>query len=275
MAITFVFAIAAFGFVAQHTENNSGKLLTTEVCDTEESCFEGGEQLVYKVYYNWNFIWLSAGEVTFDVKDFGNAFEMSAVGKTYPSYEWFYTVDDYYYSFVDKETMLPKRFTRDIKEGTYSLYDKVKFDQSSNTGVSLRGKTKETAALHEFETTDCVQDLLSILYFVRNKNFNTMSEGDAFPVNLYLDLETYPLEVTLAERVRNKKIKGLGNFDVMNLNPDLIEGHVFDEGDQMNIWVSDDENKIPLMIESPLVVGSVKAILKSHRGLKFELQESE
>lgn len=243
-------------------------------CSIENSSFIGGEQLVYKVYYNWNFIWLSAGEVTFNVKDLGNAYELIATGKTYPSYEWFYTVDDYYYSFVDKETLLPKKFTRDIKEGTYYLYDKVKFDQESRQGVSLRGKTKETAKFEEFNTPSCVQDLLSILYYVRNMNFDTLEDGDAFPVNLYLDLETYPLEVTLKERTASKKIKGLGKYDVMRLSPDLLEGHVFEDGDEMNIYVSDDKNRIPLLIESPLSVGSVKAVLKSHQGLKYELNDS-
>ncbi len=72
-----------------------------------------------------------------------------------------------------------------------------------------------------------------------------------------------------------KKIKGLGSFDVLNISPDLIEGHVFEDGDKMNIWVSNDSNRIPLLIESPLAVGSVKAVLKSHQGLKYELNESK
>lgn len=252
-----------------------GKGIANDPCSIENSSFEGGEQLVYKVYYNWNFIWLSAGEVTFNVKDLGHAYELIAIGKTYPSYEWFYTVDDYYYSIVDKETLLPKKFMRDIKEGTYYLYDNVEFDQEARQGVSLRGKTKDSTTLKEFVTPSCVQDLLSILYFVRNMNFEEMEDGDAFPVNLYLDLETYPLAVTLKERAERKKIKGLGRYDVMRLSPDLLEGQVFEDGDEMNIYVSNDNNRIPLLIESPLSVGSVKAVLKSHQGLKYELNESK
>jgi len=258
---------------SQTSENISDSMF--DLCYIENSSFQGGEQLVYKVYYNWNFIWLAAGEVTFNVKDLGSGYELIGTGKTYPSYEWFYKVDDNYYSFVDKQSLLPKKFTRDIKEGNYSLYDKVKFDQENRTGVSLRGKTKEKAELKEFETPGCVQDLLSILYYVRNVNLNDLEEEDAFPVNLYLDLETYPLEVTMKERKENKKVKGLGTYNAMRLSPDLIEGHVFNEGDEMNIWVSNDQNKIPLLIESPLNVGSIKAVLKSHQGLKYDLHQSK
>lgn len=246
-----------------------------DICSIENSCFEGGEKLTYKVYYNWNFIWLSAGEVSFSVKDLGAGYELIALGNTYSSYEWFYKVDDKYYSYVDKESLLPKKFTRDIKEGSYSLYDRVKFDQEAKTGISLRGRTKETAKLEEFILEDCVHDLLSILYYTRNVDLRNVENGFSFPVNLYLDLKVYPLEITLAERQKTKKIKGLGHFDVIKLNPDLIEGHVFSEGQTMDIWVSDDQNKIPLMIESPLSVGSVKAVLSEHQGLRYELKNSK
>jgi hypothetical protein len=38
----------------------------------------------------------------------------------------------------------------------------------------------------------------------------------------------------------------------------------------MTVWVGDDENRIPVMIESPVSVGSVKVVLKSYKGLKYD-----
>lgn len=46
-----------------------------------------------------------------------------------------------------------------------------------------------------------------------------------------------------------------------------MEGQVFNENTELKVYVGDDENKLPLMIESPLSVGSVKAVLISE---KFE-----
>jgi len=269
-----LFGTLLLGNMAHKNVQTPSATLEFDHCSIENSCFEGGEKLTYKVYYNWNFIWLSAGEVSFYVKDLGTGYELTALGKTYPSYEWFYKVDDRYYSYVDKECLLPKKFTRDIKEGNYYLYDKVKFDQDNKSGISMRGRTKETVKLEEFELDNCVHDLLSILYYTRNVNMNEMNSGEKFPVNLYLDLEVYPLEIALAERQKNKKIKGLGHFDVIKLNPELIEGHVFDEDQTMDIWVSDDMNRIPLLIESPLSVGSAKAVLSEYQGLRHSLGES-
>ena len=71
---------------------------------------------------------------------------------------------------------------------------------------------------------------------------------------------------------KKKKIKKLGKFKTIKVVPELIVGEVFKEGDKMNIWVSDDENRVPLMIESPISVGSVKAVLKSYDGLRYPLK---
>ena len=105
--------------------------LMPDPCDTDNVTFQDGEKVVYKLFYNWNFVWLSAGEVTFTVNDTGNDYHVAVRGRTYPSYEWFYKVRDNYESYLDKETLLPKMHLKDIKEGGYSRYDRTTFDQKN------------------------------------------------------------------------------------------------------------------------------------------------
>ena len=96
-----------------------------ESINAKEAPFNIGEKIVYKLYYNWNFVWLSAGEVEFEVKDEGDVYHIEVTGKTYSSYEWFYKVRDKYHSYIDKKTLLPKLFIRDIHQGSYIHYEKV------------------------------------------------------------------------------------------------------------------------------------------------------
>ena len=70
----------------------------------------------------------------------------------------------------------------------------------------------------------------------------------------------------------NKRIKGQGRFNTHLFSPQLIAGEIFKENDQMKVWVSADQNKIPLMIESPVSVGSVVARLKSYKNLKYDFE---
>ena len=111
-------------------------------CQIDNNTFEAGEEFVFEIYYNWNFVWLSAGEVVFKVEDEGEQYHLSAHGSTYRNYEWFFKVRDKYDSYIDKETLLPKKSIRDILEGKYTLYDEITFDDDNNVARSLRGKPK-------------------------------------------------------------------------------------------------------------------------------------
>ena len=116
-----------------------------------------------------------------------------------------------------------------------------------------------------------MQDMLSILYYVRNQQVEGYEKGDEIPINVFFDKETYPLKVFYDGKDRKKKIKNLGKFNTLKFIPEVVAGYVFDEETRMKLWVSDDQNKIPLLIESPVSIGSIKAVLKRYENLKYPL----
>jgi Protein of unknown function (DUF3108) len=237
--------------------------------------FQAGEELIYKIYYNLNFVWIPAGEATFKVEDEGNRYHFSATGVTYDSYEWFYKVRDYYHTYADKQTLLPQTSIRHIKENKYSIYDKVEFDQKNRKASYIRGQTQDRATLNgNLTLSDCMHDVLSIIYYCRALDYTNAQNGQDFPAKIMLDEETYPLKYRFLAR-EEKNIRGLGKFNAMRFSPQLVSGNVFKENAQMKIWASDDANKIPLMIESPVAVGSVKIVLKSWKGLRYDLSSKK
>ena len=129
-------------------------------CSVQNTAFQGGEEITYKMYYNWKFVWVAAGEVTFRVKDLGEQYYFSAIGRTYRSYDPFFKVRDTYECYVDKKTMLPTVAIRQVEEGKYRLYDQVTFDRKRKVARSLRGKSKETAQLREYPIDHCIHDIL-------------------------------------------------------------------------------------------------------------------
>jgi Protein of unknown function (DUF3108) len=233
--------------------------------------FTAGEELVYKIYYNLNFVWIPAGEATFKVEDEGSRYHFSATGITYDSYEWFYKVRDYYHTYADKQTLLPQTSIRHISENKYKIYDKVDYDQKNRKATYIRGQTQENAATKgNLTLSDCMHDVLSIIYYSRTFDYSTAQKGQEFPVKVMLDEEAYALKYRFLAR-EEKSIRGLGKFNALRFSPQLVAGNVFNEKAQMKIWASDDANKIPLMIESPVSVGSVKIVLKSWKGLRYDL----
>lgn len=262
---------------AQNVLAKAGLIETDEVriCELENLAFGPGERIVYKLYYNLNFIWLSAGEVEFKVQDLGDRYKLTALGTTYSTYEWFFKVRDYYESYIDKETLLPILTIRDIEEGNYTLYERVEYDQETGLGVGYRGKSKEEAMERpgEFNMEHCMHDVLSAVYFMRNLKLDAARPNSVFPVTVFMDRKEYPLDVRYLGKQEDKKIKGLGRFDVYELAPEVVAGDVFSEDSEMRVWASTANSHVPLQIESPISVGSIKAVLKEHENLRHGLAQ--
>ncbi len=214
-------------------------------------------------------IWIPAGEVKFTVSEDSTEYKYIAKGKSFSSYDNFFRVNDYFATTVDKQTMLPNTFVRYVEEGDYRRFDSLTFDHRNLIVHSLNGKTKATAEEKSFAIDSCALDLLSVMYSLRNINTNEYDPGESIDITMFLDQEVFPIHVGYDKKER-KKIKDLGKYNTLLIHPELVVGNIFKKGDKMNIWVSDDENKVPLMIESPISVGSVKAVLQSYSGLRYD-----
>jgi len=240
-------------------------------CAGENQHFDNGEKLTYTIYYNWGLLWISAGEVTFEVKEEGDQYHYITTGATYKRYDKIFKVRDYFESKVDKSTLLPTSFKREVEEGKYIRFDSISFDQSAFSVEEYFGRSKSKAKKYNFELEHCSHDLLSIIYFLRNIDIEALSVEDRLPMDVFFDKELFSLDLKYSEYIEDKKIKELGKHDVRVFQPTLITGNVFTEEAVMNIYISDDKNRIPLLIESPVSVGSVKAVLSDHSGLKYPL----
>jgi hypothetical protein len=249
-------------------QNTAIPFADDELCSIHNSSFKDGEELTYKAYYNWNFVWIAAGEVTFKVIDQGDKYYINAKGRTYNSYDVFFKVRDEFKVWVDKKTMLPTTSVREVREGGYQLYDMMKYDFDKMEIRSYRGKDKDNTHQLIYDIDNCMHDVLSIIYFIRNKDYDKMKKGTDIPIRIFLDKEKYSLKAKYVGK-ETKEIKDLGTYKTVKLMPEVISGEVFTDHGGMTIWATDDDNHLPLQIESPLSVGSIKAVLKSHKNLRY------
>ena len=76
--------------------------LDMSYCQVENTAFQIGEELTYKLYYRLKFIWLPAAEVVFIVEETPDGqLHLSATGHTYKTYNMFIKVRDRFESYVD------------------------------------------------------------------------------------------------------------------------------------------------------------------------------
>ena len=236
-------------------------------CDADNTSWQGGEEVTYKMYYQLNFIWIAAGEAKFKVKDLGDRYYISIDGRTISAFEWFYKVNDHYESIIDKKTLLPISFSRNIQEGKYVWWDKFTFDQKNRKVYATKGGPNKETKQYQADVSACMHDMISIIYSIRNANFDQFRDGSQFDIRVFVE-EEYPLKVEVRKKNLETKVRGLGVQKTHLIRPQVVSGHFFNEDTRMDIWMSADHNKIPLMIESPVSVGKVKAVLSHYKGLK-------
>lgn len=235
-----------------------------EFCGIENKAFNVGEKVTFTVYYAVAGIYVNAGNATFssELETFNNrpVYHVTGEGKTNSSYDWIYKVRDKYETYIDTATMQPLKFVRNVNEGGYKKYQNITFNKTANTAVATDGVFKVPA---------CVQDVMSSMYYARNVDFSKLQPDDRIPFSMFLDNEVFNMYIRYMgkETIKTK----YGKFNAIKIKPLLLKGQIFEGGEKMTVWVTDDANHIPVRIESPLVVGKVKIDMMSHENLRYPL----
>lgn len=221
--------------------------------------FVPGEKMVFQVYFGP----INAGRCdtylkrdTFQGRD---VYYAEAIARTTGLADRLYKIRDLYSGYFDPETLLPYQSVRDIREGNYKKYNVVEYFHDSLKAVSSQSGEQEIPAN--------IRDMVSVFYYVRTINFDTMRYDDIIDINTFFDDELFPFNM----RYRGKetiRTRG-GTFNCIKLVPFVEPGRIFKKEDDMTLWFSDDGNCAPIRGKFDLIVGSVKCDLIEWEGFKY------
>ena len=244
-------------------------------CVQNDLSFKVGEKITYEVAYNWGIIWVDAGEVYFKTDTIGikgnNCFLFESYGKSYKFYDWIFKVRDRFQSAVDPEMFQPVWFSRETYEGGHEVKNNYDFDFINSKVVSSVWHSDKPQTVDTLDIAACTYDVLTAIYYARNIDFSTCQPGDTIPVKFIIDGGFYELFIRYLgkERIANRNGK---KYNCVKFSAKLVEGTLFEGGEDLLVWVSDDKNKIPILVEAKILIGSVKAYLTDYEGLKFEFK---
>jgi len=233
-------------------------------CGIRNNSFRAGESLSLMVFYNALGLYINAGTANLTVTTerlFNKpVYHIIGTGSTNSKYDWIFKVRDRYETYIDTGTLQPYKFIRNVDEGGFKKYENITFNQGTNTAITTQGV---------YKVPNCIQDIIGAVYYARNIDFNNYKPGDKIPFNMFLDNEVYNMYIRYEGRETIKT--RYGKFRAIKFKPLLLKGSIFEGGERMTVYVSDDGNKIPLRIESPLLVGSVKVDMMSYDNLRYPL----
>ena len=239
-------------------------------CFEKNVAFQSGEVVNYDVIYHWHFIWIEAGEVEFRVTDKiykeKPVYHFHGYGKTLKKHEWIYKVDDTFQSYLDKEALKPVWFNQDTEEGGHKTNNRYIFDNANKLLFTSTESSKNPHKDQILALPDCTFDLISLIYYSRNIDFSTININDTIPVKAIIDDEINNLYIRYLGK-EEIELKDGRKYRCQKFSALLVEGTIFKGGEDMFVWVTDDRNKIPVLIEAKILVGSVKAIFRDATGL--------
>lgn len=248
-------------------------LVTVSFDSKKEDAYDVGEWFKFRIHYGI----VNAGYATLEVKDavvnHRKVFHVIGKGYTTGMSRFFFKVDDLYESYIDKETRNPYQFVRKIYEGGYTKNQEGFFNQAASKILvkDYKNKTEKTLSIPSNS-----QDILSTFYYLRNyPTIDKLKVGESIAIDMFFDDETTKFKMRFIGR-ENISTK-FGVVPTMVFRPLVQSGRVFKEQESLTVWISDDDNKLPLRIKASLAVGSIKADLDAFKGLKnpFKIKNNE
>lgn len=227
-----------------------------------QNAFQVGEELRYRIHYGP----VTAGRATIAIEEITQragrpVYHAVGTGRSVGMTDWFFKVRDRYETYIDTQALLPWEFVRDVSEGGYTIQRHLIFDQQHQRVIDRKRPDLDSFSLPPF-----TQDLFSAFYFARSLRTDTLQVGEVIRFPVFLDHELFPFNLQFKGRTYLET--QWGRVPALRFAPAVQEGRVFESEESMTLWVSDDANKVPLLIESELIVGSIKVELTGFAGLR-------
>jgi hypothetical protein len=248
-----------------------GQLKSQEKTGIDNFAFQSGEKLTFRGYYNWGFLWVAAGEVKLEVKNESYsdkpAYKIEALGRSLKAFDWFFKLRDTISCYVDTTSLKPFYFDRKTHEGDYIARHEYWFDYDKDQIYSKIRKRQKPEIKDTLENKNICSDIVSVAYYTRNLDFSKYKKKEKIPLRMLIDNEVHNLYIRY-KGIENVKLKSGEVYECLKFSPMLVKGHLFKGGEDMTIWVSNDRNRVPIMVEAKVLIGSVKGLLNSYEGLR-------
>ena len=240
------------------------------------NAFNGGEKLTYNLYYKYGIVNMKGGiatlnteSTTYNGKD---AYKMTLHASTGGLISSFFTIDDTLTSYMDKN-LVPLLFIKGASEGKDYTRERQIYSYQNGGSTSIRSIRHRNGVFSFDETittNKCTYDMISILAYSRTLDYSKMQRGDNTQV-----------QFITGKRLVNMYLRYLGTssmkanngktYEAIELSLMILDKAFVDQEEAMRVWITNDENKLPLQIYTKLKIGEMRSVLKDFSGNKHPL----
>lgn len=224
----------------------------------ENEIFGKGERFVYDVSYGI----IPAGTAGIEIQPQlithrqAPCYHIYTWARSAKAFDLFFRVDDQVDAYMDARGIFTWYFEKRLNEGSYHDVKQVDYDQREGWAYTVDdGEPTDTSRIPLF-----VQDAISALYYFRLQP--ELEVGKSLFIEVHDIRKTYPLRIDIVKREKIKVPAGM--FDCYKVEPVLESAGIFKSTGRIFIWFSTDEKRIPVLMKTKVLIGSITAYLKEY-----------
>jgi len=168
-----------------------------------------------------------------------------------------YKVRDKVESWRDLEGGFSRKYSKHLREGKYKDDKVVNYFPEQGTAHLYRGNREVPDTM---EVKGHIYDVLAAFYAVRQM---PLEVGKSIYFDLHDINQRYDLEVKVLGRERVEV--PAGTFDCFIVEPELKSAGLFRKEGELQVWITDDQYRMPVLMKSKLYFGRVWAKLVGYR----------
>jgi hypothetical protein len=237
--------------------------------------FQSGEELHYEVRYKYGLVMLKAGIGKYRINqtDYNDqtAYQSVLDFKTSAFFDKAFKIRDTLTSYVHTANLSPLFHNRTVNEGNSHYREDIFVHQQTPLYSEVRVIQERNGQIR-FDTILSANnpgyDILNVFMFIRTLEYVSMKPGDTFQMTIFMARDKINVVVrcmgqTVIEKSKKTKYKAI------KLNIDITDTAFHEAKNAMEIWVSDDKNRILLKMKAKLKIGAAEAELSAYKNLKY------
>ncbi|MDR1436965.1 MAG: DUF3108 domain-containing protein [Candidatus Symbiothrix sp.] len=242
---------------------------------TDSLPFQNGEELHYDIRYKYGLVMLKAGTGKYRIDQTGyhnqTAYRSVLDFKTTSFFDKAFKIRDTLTSYVSTENLAPLFHNRTVNEGNSHYREDIFVHRHTSSHSEVRVIQERNNQIR-FDTIlsadNSGYDILNIFMFVRTLDYSTIKPGDTFQTTIFMARDKINvLARCIGQEVIEKTKKR--KYKAIKLNIDITDDAFREAKNAMEIWISDDKNRIPLKLKAKLKIGAAEAELATCKNLKY------
>jgi hypothetical protein len=249
-------------------------LLVSSLSFAQNNAFIAGEKLSFTASYNMSGVLTELAQVNMETSEVKTSkatlLRLKCTATTYSKWDSFFKIRDLYESYVSPTTLKPYLYKRDINEGSYSKFVQYKYSHSKGTVESLIKKKKKGGGTYDQNKTLSIssntKDIVSTIYHLRTLNLSTYTSGKNTTLTVLFDNK--PTEIVVTYLGKETINTNIGSKSCYKLSISIKNSNILKGANDNLLWLTADENKIPVFAKFKVAVGNGELKIKTATGLK-------